>query len=258
MFHIATFFGGIVMNTRSVPAIIISTILVISLSAFAGEPDTEIDDLRAELARLQAENQELREKAERLEKYNQGWHDWYIYLTKLCDEHGIKYGKLPVRTQERQQNEQPVDPVKAVWLGFRGIQWGTEIGAIPGLRFTENRIGLVWHTRDTDVLKIGNADLFCIEYGFYKGKLCSVFISCHGFENSCAFRAAVRTTYEKGSDTLFFYDKCIGGPPNRKVRVFLSDYSFRDMSSCMITYLPIEHQRQRDDEDAAKGAAKDF
>ncbi|HUV64358.1 MAG TPA: hypothetical protein VMW24_10710 [Sedimentisphaerales bacterium] len=72
-------------------------------TGFAAEPDAEIEALRAELTRLQAENQELREKADRLEKYNQGWHDWYVYLTKLCDEHGIKYTKAPAPANEDSQ-----------------------------------------------------------------------------------------------------------------------------------------------------------
>jgi len=248
------------MNTRTILGIVtISTMLVISLSAFADEPDAEIDDLPAELTRLQAENQELRDKAERLEKYNQDWHDWYVYLTKLCDEHGIEYRNRLDHVQEPQPEQVDASkPIKAIWAGFRGIQWGTEIGEIPGLTFRENRLGLVWHTRDADVLKIGNADLFSIQYGFYKGKLCSVFISCLGFENSRAFEAAVRATYEKGSDRGFFYDKiCIGGERDRKVEVFLSD-NILDASSCTITYRPIEQQQKRDDEEVAKGAAKDF
>ena len=261
MFQLTTFFGGIAMNTRTILGIVtISTILVISLSAFAGEPDAEIDDLRTELARLQAENQELREKAERLEKYNQGWHDWYVYLTKLCDEHGIEYRKRLDHVQEPQPEQVDAGkPIKAIWAGFRGIQWGTEIGSIDGLTFRENTAGLVWYSRDADVLKIGAADLSYIAYGFYKDKLQKVIISCEGFGNSEAFTAAVEATYGKQSKRGFFlHYLCVGGDAGRQVSVFLSENRFLNTVSCIITYRPLEQQKERDDAEAAKRAIEDF
>ena len=68
--------------------------------------------------------------------------------------------------------------------GFRGIKWGTDISTLKDMEIKEKD----WYVRTGDKLKIGEAELISIAYGFYKGKLECVIIEIKGQDNFSRIR----------------------------------------------------------------------
>ena len=77
--------------------------------------------------------------------------------------------------------------------GFRGIKWGTDISSLSGMQYhTEDKErGVKYYRKEGDELKIGEANLNNIWYGFWNAKFLEVSIFCsrENFDNlkSAAF-----------------------------------------------------------------------
>jgi hypothetical protein len=70
--------------------------------------------------------------------------------------------------------------------GFRGIIWGTDISTLKGMthvRTYPSYGGVEFYTRKGDELRFGDAQLYNIEYAFWKGKYASVWIYSIGYAN---------------------------------------------------------------------------
>ena len=72
--------------------LLLCVLCLASLPVLAETPE-EITALKAENQRLQAENEKLITEAQR-------WSEWYDYLTKLCNQHGIDYKQPQVPGRE--------------------------------------------------------------------------------------------------------------------------------------------------------------
>ncbi len=85
--------------------------------------------------------------------------------------------------------------------GFRGIKWGQDISTVEGLVYVDNDSsfgGIDYYIREGDELKMGNAKLERIFYGFWKNKFSSVKILTKGYTNWSSFKAVVFEKFGEG------------------------------------------------------------
>ena len=68
-------------------------------------------------------------------------------------------------------------PKEAKCEGFRDLDWGQKLADVRGMQFTYTHKGFDLHTRKTDHLKIGAAELHGIVYSFYKKQFVRVTIT---------------------------------------------------------------------------------
>ncbi|MBW2038241.1 MAG: hypothetical protein JRI46_01370 [Deltaproteobacteria bacterium] len=89
--------------------------------------------------------------------------------------------------------------------GFRGIKWGANISTLSGMEYLETEYtkeGQVkWYLRQGDGLKIGDAEVESIEYGFWEGKLLAVTITTKGLHNFMKVKNAVFAKFGVGHKT---------------------------------------------------------
>lgn len=85
--------------------------------------------------------------------------------------------------------------------GFRGIQWGTDINKIPGLKYAHTskvndtkHIKLKVYKKKGDKLRIGGANLLFIEYAFWNDKFSGIMTCVKGKKNWENLKSA---TYER-------------------------------------------------------------
>jgi len=93
-------------------------------------------------------------------------------------------------------------------VGFRDIRWGTDVSELSGMEYLEtdsNYIGgLQVYTKKGDDLRIGEAELTKIKYGFWKGKFYGVTIYTKGYGNWFGLKNAV---FEKFGEGEYQIDK---------------------------------------------------
>ncbi len=87
--------------------------------------------------------------------------------------------------------------------GFRGINWGTLVNELPGMKYVSTDGDQVaTYYRVGDDLKIGTAKVEKIGYQFWKGKFFGVEISARESKNCSALRDAVFETFGSGLKPL--------------------------------------------------------
>ena len=94
--------------------------------------------------------------------------------------------------------------------GFRGIKWGTHISNLKGMEYVRTDPsfgGVKVYRRKGDVLQIGSAKLDRIEYGFWKGRFCSVYIYTSGNVNWSGLKEAVFEKFGKGYQPNEFIER---------------------------------------------------
>jgi hypothetical protein len=102
----------------------------------------------------------------------------------------------------------PVQPSKSYpeQTGFRGITWGTDVSSLTDMKRVEeeklSNNGLVWYTKKEDPLMIGKAKLNAIFYGFWVGKLESVWIDFEGDENLEALKKELFDQFGKVPESV--------------------------------------------------------
>ncbi|MEK6744251.1 MAG: hypothetical protein AABZ15_11595 [Nitrospirota bacterium] len=88
----------------------------------------------------------------------------------------------------------PQEPV-----GFRDFKWGASIGSIKGLLFVlKDTEGIKYYSRKNDSLKIGDAKLTSLNYGFWKGNLHSVVALFKGNKNWEMIRGSLSEKFGTG------------------------------------------------------------
>lgn len=81
--------------------------------------------------------------------------------------------------------------------GFRGIKWGTDISTLKDLKhIRDDHEGSVkYYKKEGEELKIGEAELESIEYGFWRGKLATVTVHTEGVFNYDKLITACKTKF---------------------------------------------------------------
>jgi hypothetical protein len=140
---------------------------------------------------------------------------------------------------------------------FRGIKWGTDAKDLPEFqKFNEEPSGMSLYYRKNDKLKIGEADIESIVYGFYKGKFLTVFIHYGGYSNFDILRSTLFQLYGDGSqeNQLIEHYKWRGN-------ALTIDFEYNKITKkgmIHYMYLPISDQQRKDSNEKAKQGAKDL
>ena len=140
--------------------------------------------------------------------------------------------------------------------GFRGIKWGTNISELPDMSLFEVYGNSKFYLRKGDKLKIGDAHIDRIGYGFYEGRFNKLFIIYKGSLN-----------FKKLKDT-FFDQYGQGGKPNRfmeqyywvgqTVSISFEHSEITQKGNIFYTYDPISNEKEADSKEKAKNGAKDL
>jgi len=94
--------------------------------------------------------------------------------------------------------------------GFRGIKWGTKISDLKGMEYVRtdpSSGGIKMYRRKGDVLQIGSAKLDRIEYGFWRGRFCDVYVYTSGSVNWLGLKNAVFEKFGKGNQGNEFIEE---------------------------------------------------
>ena len=81
--------------------------------------------------------------------------------------------------------------------GFRGIKWGTNISELNDLLVAESGKDAVYCIRKNDTMKMGDASIDHIFYGFYKNRLFVVLVEYNGHLNFTKLKAILVDQYGK-------------------------------------------------------------
>jgi hypothetical protein len=81
--------------------------------------------------------------------------------------------------------------------GFRGIEWAANISALTDMLIVESGKDSEYYCRKNDKMKIGDADIDQISYGFYKNRFYVVLVEYHGFLNFTKLKTILLEQYGK-------------------------------------------------------------
>jgi hypothetical protein len=81
--------------------------------------------------------------------------------------------------------------------GFRGIKWGTNISELSDMLVVESGKDTLYYSRKDENMKVGDADIDQISYGFYKNRFFVVLVEYHGHSNFTKLKAILIDQYGK-------------------------------------------------------------
>lgn len=140
--------------------------------------------------------------------------------------------------------------------GFRGIKWGTEIAQVPDMVLDKGAGDLKWYRRKSDKLKIGDADVDYIVYGFYKNEFLSVLIGYKGFRNFTELKAILFHQYGEGRKLGQSLEQYWWLGNNVSIKLEFGEVS--EVGQIWYNYRPNNGQLRNDDKENAKKGAKDL
>ncbi|MFA7328974.1 MAG: hypothetical protein WC081_05675 [Candidatus Ratteibacteria bacterium] len=144
--------------------------------------------------------------------------------------------------------------------GFRGIKWETELSTLSGMKYLRTDPtsgGIRQYTKKNDDLMIGGAKIESIEYGFWQGKFCSVFIRTKGPTNFTNLREATFEKFGEGFQDNKYIKNYGWFPKITKMVLGYDDASERGY--LLMLSLEIWNQQTAwDGERAKEGAKKGF
>jgi len=82
--------------------------------------------------------------------------------------------------------------------GFRGIKWGSDIKTLQGMKLVEDHKDAKYYIRKVDKLKIGEAGLKSIAYGFHKDRFYFVYIRFNSITNFSSIKETLFEQYGAG------------------------------------------------------------
>ena len=140
--------------------------------------------------------------------------------------------------------------------GFRGIKWGTNISKLPDMYLVEDGGDLKYYTRPYDRMRIGDADIERITYGFYKNRFYRMEIRFSEFSNFTRLKATFFDQYGIGvkphADLEDYW--WVGSTVN--ILIGYNEITFK--GAITILFRPINEEKATDDKQKAKKGTKKF
>jgi len=140
--------------------------------------------------------------------------------------------------------------------GFRGIKWGTNISELPDMSLFEDYGNSKSYLRKGDKLKIGDADIGRIGYGFYKGRFNKLFIIYKGSLNFTKLKDIFFGQYGQGSKPNRFMEQYYW--VGETVSISFEHSEITKEGKIFYTYDPISNEKEADRKEKAKNGAKDL
>ncbi|TGE22792.1 hypothetical protein [Hymenobacter metallicola] len=140
--------------------------------------------------------------------------------------------------------------------GFRTYHFGDDVSTIPGLKEVEKSGDTKYYTKTDENLKIGDADLHSITYGFYKGKLHYVVVRIKGIVDSRKVLAALETQYGSGYKSNRYLENYYWF--GNKVNGTYDENSVTHDTTVSFSSVEIAKQKEEDAKAAAKKAGSDL
>ena len=144
--------------------------------------------------------------------------------------------------------------------GFRGIKWGTDISTLKAMNHvrTDPSYGSVeFYTRKWDELRIGDAQLYNIEYAFWKGKFASVWIYSIGYANWLDLRDATVARFGEGYQPHRYLEQYLWYGSSTMILLQYNQIR-REGTLCMFSQAIAKEQEEYDKQKAKEGAKKGF
>jgi hypothetical protein len=128
--------------------------------------------------------------------------------------------------------------------GFRGIKWGTNIRELNDMLVAESGKDTVYYIRKNDTLKIGDADIDQISYGFYKNRFYVVLVEYNGFLNFTKLKTILFDQYGKPDQPNQLMDKYFwtGGT----VDIYFDYNEILKRGDIYYSFRPIQQERAKE------------
>ena len=140
--------------------------------------------------------------------------------------------------------------------GFRGIKWGTDIKDLPDMVWKEEDGDIRLYLRKDDKLKIGDAELDAIRYGFYKGRFYGVFIAFKSLSNATVLKETLFQQYGQKQRPKGFMEKYFWFG---SLVAISYDYSEVSKSGTILySYMPIANEERENRKEKARKGASDL
>jgi hypothetical protein len=151
--------------------------------------------------------------------------------------------------------------------GFRGKDWGTNISEFTDMvflkdygNFPDNYGDQKFYIKNNDNMKIGEADLDRVIYGFYKNRFYYVSIEFKGLRNFSSIKETLFQTYGVVDQPIFektLWDTLYGWNGD-KVEIMLVYTTSSQDGDLFYCYQPINEEMGRDKRLKAKSGADDL
>lgn len=124
--------------------------------------------------------------------------------------------------------------------GFRGIKWGTDIARLPGMELVKNGGAEKYYVRPDEKLKIGDAIVEKITYGFYRDEFFKVTISLKGLMNYMHMKETLTGLYGDGDHV---FGKSLYAWTGTKVNVVIEFNGVLNEGEVLYLYKPVMEKR---------------
>lgn len=138
--------------------------------------------------------------------------------------------------------------------GFRNLNFEQSIDSCPGMKLVEEDGDSKYYVRVDEDLRLGNAELKTITYGFYKGKLESVRVKVEGSLNSRALLQVLQEAYGVGEPSDEYKDKYFWF--GKRVWADYTLYGNTDNSAFYMSSRALASQEKADEKAKAQEGAK--
>ena len=126
--------------------------------------------------------------------------------------------------------------------GFRGIKWGTRIWELSDMGIGKDAGNSRWYIRKDDKMKIGDADVEQIAYGFYQDRFYDVVISFTGSVNFSKIKETFQQLYGSGPHPDEFMERYFW--LGREVNITLVYNVASNKGEASYWYKPIEEEKE--------------
>jgi hypothetical protein len=127
--------------------------------------------------------------------------------------------------------------------GFRGIKWGTKITLLSGMELVRNGCAEKYYIRSGDKLKVGEAVVEKITYGFYRDEFFKVTIRFKGLMNYLDLKQTLFGVYGEGEQ---FPGRDIYTWRGKQVFVTIEFKGMLNEGEAIYTYKPIMEKMSKE------------
>lgn len=140
--------------------------------------------------------------------------------------------------------------------GFRGIKWGTNISELSKMKLIDDDGNAKCYARKNDKMRIGDANLDAIMYGFYKNRFSAVGVMYHSSSNFSAIKETLLQQYGEARHPNGFMEEYFWY--GSRVNVFLKFNQIQGAGQLWYLYKPLQEEKERDEKEKAKEGARDL